>query len=618
MQPPTGESCAEPPDASWRDALVSPLARRADADLVTRSCPGYLLYPGVSFLILLMTEPADPVRPLLAVLAVAALLVAGARFALAFGREAFQARWPAVWRPLFLSGVAASAAVWSAFVVVLVQAHGLDAIGSTTVFATIGFAAGGSVSLTPFRAAQWIYLLLMIAPVKLVLVALRSPAAYGVVFMFALFLPYMLAQARQGHRQYWGALCNTRLLERRAAELDEARRAAERASRAKGEFLANMSHEIRTPMNGILGMTELVLESELTPDQRENLGVVLSSGRSLLSLINEILDLSKIEADRLELESLPFGLRDVIRQSVAPFRAVAGAERVPLHVRVDEDVPDALVGDAERLRQVLVNLVGNARKFTHEGQIELVVSRGIGSGQEARVRFRVTDTGIGIPRAQQRAIFERFSQGDGSATRSYGGTGLGLTICQHLVRLMGGRLWLESEVGRGSSFEFEVPFLLTDPRACAGARDGSAGDAPIPDEARWRVLVAEDNPVNARLMHQLLCRHGHEVVLVRNGAEAVAALTGSRFDVVLMDVQMPTMDGLAATRLIRQGDDERGDHTAIVALTAHAMRGDRERCLAAGMDEYVSKPVRRHELFAAMAAAVEAAETRRRVHAALV
>jgi PAS domain S-box-containing protein len=524
-------------------------------------------------------------------------------------------------------------------------------------------------------------------------------------------------------------------------ELRQAKEAAEAASRAKSEFLANMSHEIRTPMNAILGMAELVLASELAPAQRENLGVLKSAADSLLTLIDDILDFSKIEAGRLDLEPLAFALRDSLADALRPLAPRAHKKGLELACRVAPDVPDVLVGDWGRLRQVLVNLVGNAVKFTERGEVAVDVCCA-GSTAEARLHVAVRDTGIGIPAAKLGTIFAPFEQADGSTTRKYGGTGLGLAICARLVAMMDGQIWVESAPGQGSTFHFtarlgragrgSAPGAVRAPAALAGlpalvvddsattravlaelldgwglrttTADGAAAalaelqaaaavgepfrvvllDARMPDvgglelaervracpelagaallllscadrpedAARCRrlglaarltkpvkvtdlleallaavtpaaepgpeaalpaapsggaglrplrVLLAEDNPFNQRVGVLTLEAAGHTVRVAANGREAVAAWQQEAFDVVLMDVQMPEMDGFEATAALRAAERATGRHTPVVAVTAHAMKGDRERCLAAGMDGYVTKPIRPEELWRTIA-----------------
>ena len=405
-------------------------------------------------------------------------------------------------------------------------------------------------------------------------------------------------------------------IRQRTEALEEATQRAMSANRAKSEFLANISHELRTPMNGVLGMLDIVLDDQLSATHREHLEISKGCANTLLALLNDLLDLSKIEAGKMLLERIAFDVRLLAEDSTRAMNAKAVEKGIRLRFLADPAVPARIMGDPLRFRQILSNLVSNAVKFTDHGQVDVDLAMGGGEPKQPWLRLTVRDTGLGIPSGKLNDIFEDFTQADGSVSRKYGGTGLGLAITRRLVQMHNGTIQVQSRVGEGSTFAVEMPVETAAEADRAEAGAASSDKAPAIGRSLGSgrlVLVAEDNAVNQRVVASVLSKQGFRVVVAGNGREALTAMNREAAEIILMDVQMPEIDGLTTARLIRENPAWR--NVPIIALTAHAMHGDRERCLQAGMNDYLSKPiapmavvdcVRRHLLTHATVASVAA------------
>jgi signal transduction histidine kinase/CheY-like chemotaxis protein len=483
---------------------------------------------------------------------------------------------------------AISSISWGALAAISAHLHGLDDWSTISfILYLVGSVALTVGSLSVYRTFFHAELAFLLVPFVSFLWALQVPHAGKLTAYATVFVAMMVFQAKRIHQIVWRAFYENELLTTRTRQLEDARELAEAASRAKSEFLANMSHEIRTPMNGVLGMMGLALDTPLTAEQRDYLETGHRSARSLLHLLDDILDFSKIEAGKLELSANPFDLHELLDDLQKIFAFQFNQRGLTLHFVCDLPRPFRITGDAHRVRQVLINLMGNAWKFTDRGGVTVTVRALVQAAATAELEFEVADTGIGIPPEKQRLIFDSFTQVDASSTRRKGGTGLGLAITRQLVGLMHGRVWVESEFGQGSRFHFTARFAIP----TASSAPQPLAPAAAPSTAPLHLLVAEDNLVNQKLIRRLLEKLGHQVQLAGNGKEALAAFAERRFDLVVLDIQMPELDGFETAARIRRLEEHQGTHTPILALTANAMVGDEQRCLAAGMDAYLPKPV---------------------------
>jgi signal transduction histidine kinase/CheY-like chemotaxis protein len=476
------------------------------------------------------------------------------------------------------------AALWSAFASYGLMLYGANWTGFVLILATVGFANGVAAVMSADIRMALTYLGIIFVPA--VAFGLTDMVASGPVLlsMGSMYLTFLSMFCRRQNHVALAAFWDNMRLEQQAMELRKAKELAETATVAKTQFLAAMSHEIRTPLSGVLGLTSLLAETELDLKQRELTRSIQQSGDLLLTIVNDILDYSKIGAGKLKLENVPFEMREMLGQLAEPMVKIAGRKQIVLECHVSSEVAPWLKGDPTRIKQVMNNLLSNALKFTEKGRIQVVVHR-----DGSMVRFAVRDTGIGIPSEVQKLLFADFSQADQSTTRRFGGTGLGLAISKKLVEAMGGEIGLESTPGEGSLFWFRVPLAEASPslQRQAAVRQQAA--------RQLRVLIAEDNPVNQRvILHLVEKKLGHRVTMTCNGQEAVDAFRKQDFDLVLMDCQMPVMDGFEASHQIR-ASGARGA-LPIVAVTANAFAEDRERCIAAGMTDHLPKPVQIKDL----------------------
>lgn len=565
------------------------LQTQADAEIARRAPAGILVFGCMVPLLLLSsdffrTHSAATLTALVVTyssLALRACLVA-------CGGNLFRSR-RVVWLRLNFAAVLTPIAMWDMFYCIIATGHGPETWDALLfLLCIICTCFGGLYSFTPRLSLLWPYQYTLLAGPLLVNLCVRSPHHWMIAAIVGSLLLFVTIQGRMLHAQFWEVLSTQ-------ASLRKAKLEAESASEAKSAFLANMSHEIRTPLNGVLGMIAVVLESELSAEQCQQLQMVRHSGLVLQGILNDVLDISKIDAGKAVLEACDFDLQAALREVVALMMPQARQKGLDLSLSYANDLPDWFRADAGKIRQIALNFIGNALKFTANGSVAVMVDKVDASPGQVTVRIAVRDTGIGISNEQQARLFEKFIQADSSTTRKYGGTGLGLAICRRLAEMMGGTVGVISAPSMGSTFWTALP--LTPIARPETSPTLETGETSPRRHWRGRMLVVEDNPINQKILARLLMRRGLTVATVSNGRDAVGMALKTRYSIIFMDCQMPEMDGYQATGEIRSQEGQRAlPRTPIVAMTANAMPGDRDLCLRAGMDDYVSKPLTVAEL----------------------
>jgi signal transduction histidine kinase/DNA-binding response OmpR family regulator len=593
------------------------IEKQACRDLARRSIPGAFFFT-FAFIFLVYVGSLKIRDHRLVIWTLSVLIVLGAnRLVLTLMFTRIYQRYPVFWEKWFFITSLANALTWSLFWSHAIVTTGINIKTIMALAVTTGLGVAGVATFASHFLLAVMFNSFIFVPTAAASFWTANSNGYMAGSLLLLGVVFNTMTVRSLNIGYRVRLENEMLLRRLAKRLNLAREKAETASRAKGAFVANMSHEIRTPLNGVIGMLRLLQWTELDSEQKKLVDSAWSSAGFLLALLNNVLDFSKIDADQLQLEEYPFSPVGLLNEINDMFMVKARKKGLELNMAVDEDIPQALQGDSLRLRQILANLIGNGIKFTDSGSVSVRVKLESQSADKACLHFSVTDTGVGIAPEKQSGIFDAFIQADSSTTRKYGGTGLGLAICKRLVELMGGKIWVDGNLESGSTFNFTAYFeVIPENRLQTGHElFGEIG----PPGKQFSILVVEDNPINRDVARMTLEKSGHRVVVAENGMEGLRAMIGEHFDAVLMDMQMPVMDGITTSRLIRDCETGiipkasehkeilnrlcrqlEGTYTPIIALTANVLSTDKKQCLEAGMDTYIGKPFEPDEVFRAI------------------